>query len=76
MAPEVKRKSLKSKEHRNINMNININKIKTKHKQIKFFVVNHSSSLLLPYPSPFSFWVCPSLPGEDLDVISIPFQIY
>ena len=44
----------------------------------KFFFVflRHSSSLLLPLPQSFSFWGSHLLPGQDLDVISIPFQIY
>jgi hypothetical protein len=29
-----------------------------------------------PYPSSFSFWGSHLLPGQDLDAISIPFQIY
>jgi hypothetical protein len=29
-----------------------------------------------PYPSSSSFWGSHLLPGEDLDAISIPFQLY
>ncbi len=29
-----------------------------------------------PYPNTFSFWGGHLLPGQDLDVISIPIQIY
>ncbi len=43
---------------------------------IFFFFERHSSSLVYPYPSSFSFWDSHLLPGQDLDVISIPFQIY
>ncbi len=33
-------------------------------------------SYFYPYPSSFSFWGSHLLPRQDLDDISIPFQIY